>query len=195
MQRNITIQYQSVPRFELGDMEAVAHLDEHGFVVLANALSAQEAEHAMSLLWDYLEGLGTGIDRTDVSSWDDDRCLLLSMAPSCQVMVSGTVRPSGISVISPRSNRPLPKSGIPMICWSVLTELQFGDLGLIRATGVRTKAIAGCTLTSTRLAGQVSIACRGWSIFCRRRNQQAETSSYPEVTNDLHRYLTSTRSG
>ena len=73
MQPNITIQYQAVPRFELGDMNAVAHLDEHGFVVLANALSAQEAEHAMSLLWDYLEELGTGIDRTDVSTWDDDR--------------------------------------------------------------------------------------------------------------------------
>ena len=58
MQPNITIQYQAVPRFELGDMNAVAHLEEHGFVVFANALSAQEAEHAMSLLWDYLEELG-----------------------------------------------------------------------------------------------------------------------------------------
>ena len=73
MQPNITIQYQSVPRFEVGDMDAMAHLDELGFVVLANALSAQEAEYALSLLWDYLEELGTGIDRTDVSTWDDDR--------------------------------------------------------------------------------------------------------------------------
>ena len=73
MQPNITIQYQAVPRFELGDMDAVAHLEEHGFVVFANALSAQEAEHAMSLLWDYLEELGTGIDRTDLGTWDDDR--------------------------------------------------------------------------------------------------------------------------
>ena len=46
MQPNITIQYQAVPRFELGDVDAMAHLDEHGFVVFANALSAQEVEQA-----------------------------------------------------------------------------------------------------------------------------------------------------
>ena len=73
MQPNITIQYQSVPRFELGDVDAMAHLDEQGFVVFTNALSAQEAKQAMSLMWDYLEELGTGIDRTEVSTWDDDR--------------------------------------------------------------------------------------------------------------------------
>ena len=61
MQPNITIQYQAVSRFELGDMDAVAHLDEHGFVVMANALSAQEADRAMSLLWDYLEELEPGL--------------------------------------------------------------------------------------------------------------------------------------
>ena len=133
-------------------MDAVAHLDEYGFVVLANALSAQEAEHALSLLWDYLEELGTGIDRTDVGTWDDDRWPTAVHGAILPLWWLGTVRPSGISVISPRSNRPLPRSGIPMICSSVLTELPSGDLGLIRAIRVRTKAIAGCTLTSTRLA-------------------------------------------
>ena len=114
MQPNITIQYQSVPRFGFGDMDALAHLDEYGFVVLANALSAQEAERAMSLLWDYLEELGTGIDRTDVGTWDDDRW---------PTAVHGAILPSygvghsaaRISAISPRSNRPLPRFGIPMI--------------------------------------------------------------------------------
>ena len=73
MQSNITITYQPVTRFEVGDPEARIYLEEEGFVVFANALSPAEADHAMTLLWDYLEGLGTGIDRSKVDTWDDDR--------------------------------------------------------------------------------------------------------------------------
>ncbi|MEM7077880.1 MAG: phytanoyl-CoA dioxygenase family protein [Pseudomonadota bacterium] len=70
---NIQIEYTEVPRYAPGSAEGIAHLEEQGFVVYANALSHDQAEQALSLLWDYLEGLGTGIDRDDVATWDDDR--------------------------------------------------------------------------------------------------------------------------
>jgi hypothetical protein len=65
--------YTHVPRFAPGSKESTAYLDEHGYVVIANALNSEEAKHAVDLTWDYLEQLGTGIDRNDVSTWDDDR--------------------------------------------------------------------------------------------------------------------------
>ena len=37
------------------------------------ALSAADCETALSLIWDSLEGLGSGIDRHDVSTWTNDR--------------------------------------------------------------------------------------------------------------------------
>ena len=73
MSENIRITYTQVPRFEPGSQAGVNYLDEHGFVVFANALSPVQADHALDLLWDYLEGLQTGIDRTDPDSWGDER--------------------------------------------------------------------------------------------------------------------------
>lgn len=73
MQNNIEITYEHVARFAPGDAAAQAYLDEHGYVIFANTLNAEEAQHSLTLLWDYLEGLGTGIDRSDISTWDDDR--------------------------------------------------------------------------------------------------------------------------
>ncbi len=73
MSDHIRIAYAHVPRFAPGDPDALAHLDQQGFVVFAGALSPAESETAMELLWDYLEELGTGIDRTDAATWDDDR--------------------------------------------------------------------------------------------------------------------------
>ena len=48
-------------------------MDENGFAVVANALSGEETNTAIGLTWDYLEELGTGINRDDVATWDDDR--------------------------------------------------------------------------------------------------------------------------
>ena len=73
MQPNITIKYQPVSRFEVGDPLACNYLDREGFVVFRNVLAQSEADRAMALLWDYLEGLGTGIDRSRIDTWDDDR--------------------------------------------------------------------------------------------------------------------------
>ncbi len=65
--------YVEVPRFPAGSTESLDHLESEGFVVIANALSPDEAAHALDLTWDYLEQLGTGIERNDVGTWGDDR--------------------------------------------------------------------------------------------------------------------------
>src|SRR5260221_7261 len=65
--------YVHVPRFATGSAESVEYLTEHGYVVIAAALNARETARALELTWDYLEGLGTGIDRSDVDTWDDER--------------------------------------------------------------------------------------------------------------------------
>eukprot|EP01046_Picozoa_sp_COSAG06_P068433 COSAG06_NODE_18195_length_899_cov_0.996250_1_plen_251_part_10 len=65
--------YTRVERLEPGSAESVAHLREHGFVVVAKALSDSEAATCVSATWDYLEGLGTGISRSDVGTWGDER--------------------------------------------------------------------------------------------------------------------------
>ncbi|CAK0870785.1 unnamed protein product, partial [Prorocentrum cordatum] len=44
-------------------------LEEHGVVVLAGALTREEVDACVGLLWDWLEGLGTGIDRHDATTW------------------------------------------------------------------------------------------------------------------------------
>ena len=70
---NIEIDYKHVPRFESGSDESIDYLDEHGFVIIKEALTKQEAKKTLDLLWDYLEGLGTGIDRSNPETWNDDR--------------------------------------------------------------------------------------------------------------------------
>lgn len=65
--------YVHVERFAPGSPESIAYLREHGYVVIAGVLSADETRRALDLTWDYLEELGTGIDRNDWATWDDDR--------------------------------------------------------------------------------------------------------------------------
>lgn len=65
--------YTHVERFPVGSRESLEFLDEHGFVVIANALNQQECDKAIDLTWDYLEQLGTGVDRNDWHTWDDDK--------------------------------------------------------------------------------------------------------------------------
>ncbi|MCH1597110.1 MAG: hypothetical protein L7S71_02625, partial [Pseudomonadales bacterium] len=73
MQNNINISYEHAPRFNTGDSEALQYLSDNGFVIFGNVLSQEEADHSLELLWDYLEQLGTGIDRSDVDTWGNDR--------------------------------------------------------------------------------------------------------------------------
>ncbi|MEM7096028.1 MAG: phytanoyl-CoA dioxygenase family protein [Actinomycetota bacterium] len=65
--------YVHVDRFDAGSRASLDHLDEHGYVVIANALTTEQAAAALDLTWDYLEGLGTGIQRDDPNTWHDDR--------------------------------------------------------------------------------------------------------------------------
>ena len=58
-----------VERFDPGDARALAHLESRGFVVFKDALDGEEVERAVRLLWEYLEGLGTGISRDDPATW------------------------------------------------------------------------------------------------------------------------------
>jgi len=53
--------------------DAKKHLEKHGYVVYSNVISPEEISIAKSLLWDHLESLGSGINRNDVSTWDNDR--------------------------------------------------------------------------------------------------------------------------
>jgi ectoine hydroxylase-related dioxygenase (phytanoyl-CoA dioxygenase family) len=72
-QDELVSQYVHVPRLEAGSKESLEHLESEGYVVIKNALSSREADHALDLTWDFLEELGTGVDRTDTSTWGDDR--------------------------------------------------------------------------------------------------------------------------
>lgn len=72
-QAELTPRYTHVPRYPAGSQESLDHLAEEGYVVIANALSPTDAAHALDLTWEFLEGLGTGIDRSDMSTWGDDR--------------------------------------------------------------------------------------------------------------------------
>jgi hypothetical protein len=64
--------YTHVPRLVAGSTQMLDHLQRHGFVVVADALPRDAAATAMSKLWDYLEQLGTGIDRTVPDTWGDE---------------------------------------------------------------------------------------------------------------------------
>lgn len=65
--------YTHVDRFDPGSRASVDYLGDQGYVVIRNALSPTEAATALDLTWDYLEALGTGIQRSDASTWNDDR--------------------------------------------------------------------------------------------------------------------------
>jgi hypothetical protein len=73
MSENINIKYEHVQRFVAGDPASLDYIEEHGFVVIANALDGNQNSTALSLIWEYLENLGTGIDRNNRETWDNDR--------------------------------------------------------------------------------------------------------------------------
>lgn len=64
-----------VPRFSMattrGKGEALAHLQEEGYVVIKDVLSATECADALEKLWQELE-MAPGVSRRDPSTWDDN---------------------------------------------------------------------------------------------------------------------------
>ena len=58
-----------MPRLPLGSDAAATHLERHGYVVCAAALTATECGEVLDGMWRWLEGLGTGISRADPATW------------------------------------------------------------------------------------------------------------------------------
>jgi len=69
----VEIDYKHVPRFKPGSTSSKEYLEEEGYVVLRETLTKAQANKTLSLLWDYLENLNTGIDRNDPATWGDNR--------------------------------------------------------------------------------------------------------------------------
>ena len=66
--------FVDVDKFDVADGAAArAHLDERGFVVFRSVLDAAEVARANELFFDYVEALGSGVNRNDVNTWGDDR--------------------------------------------------------------------------------------------------------------------------
>lgn len=55
--RSRTAEYKKVYRFDLREAGALAHLEEHGFVVFRDILTSTECDHALDLLWDWIEAV------------------------------------------------------------------------------------------------------------------------------------------
>ena len=63
--------YTEVPRLPLGSDAAATHLERHGYVACAAALTHTECEEVLDGMWRWLEGLGTGISRAEPATWSD----------------------------------------------------------------------------------------------------------------------------
>ena len=59
------------PLFDVGDEAATSYLEENGLVVFRDVIDDASNKKAVDLLWQWLEGLGTGIARGDVKTWDN----------------------------------------------------------------------------------------------------------------------------
>lgn len=56
---------------EISSLGAVLEL--YGFAIVTDLLSEQETQEGLSLFWDYLTSLGTGLDRDDVTTQSNDK--------------------------------------------------------------------------------------------------------------------------
>merc|ERR1712224_993205 len=65
--------YVHAPRFPPGSKESVKYFEDHGYVIIDGALDKEEVAKALDLTWRYLENLGTGIDRRDPKTWNNER--------------------------------------------------------------------------------------------------------------------------
>eukprot|EP01050_Picozoa_sp_SAG11_P002090 SAG11_NODE_101_length_16738_cov_8.254703_15_plen_180_part_00 len=63
-------EFVQVPRFEVGDPAALAHVNEHGYAVIS-VLSQRECDTALEKIWEHIEGAGHGVLRSDPSTWTD----------------------------------------------------------------------------------------------------------------------------
>ena len=81
--------FVDVDKFDVADGAAArAHLDERGFVVFRSVLDQGEVARANELFFDYVEALGSGVDRNDVNTWGDDRWPPCAGATCVEITVS-----------------------------------------------------------------------------------------------------------
>ena len=81
--------FVDVDKFDVADgAGARAHLDERGFVVFRSVLDAAEVARANELFFDYVEALGSGVDRKDATTWGDDRWPPCAGATCVEITVS-----------------------------------------------------------------------------------------------------------
>jgi len=62
---------ERVQRFDHNDPLAYKYLDEQGYVVIKNAATAEEVQKGISLAWDYLEEIVPGVNRKDLSTYNN----------------------------------------------------------------------------------------------------------------------------
>eukprot|EP01043_Picozoa_sp_COSAG02_P093635 COSAG02_NODE_30136_length_556_cov_1.365427_1_plen_61_part_10 len=51
----------------------LSYLEEHGYAVVADVLSGEQCAKALDLIWDFNEGMGTGVDRNNPATWVNER--------------------------------------------------------------------------------------------------------------------------
>jgi hypothetical protein len=75
LKKDLTLMPFEAPRFDIGDSEQaqqmLAHLEEHGFTVVAAVANADEIEAAKSRFWNYAEDVRPALRRDDVTTWED----------------------------------------------------------------------------------------------------------------------------
>ena len=64
--------YTEVPRLPAGSQASLDYLNEHGYVVIASVLSAEEVAHTLDLGWSFIEALAPAVRRDDPASWTRD---------------------------------------------------------------------------------------------------------------------------
>lgn len=63
--------HTEVPKFAIGSDGARDYLEEHGFCVCSGALTTAECDGVLDGMWEFLESLGTGIQRAEPRTWTD----------------------------------------------------------------------------------------------------------------------------
>jgi len=53
--------------------ENIKQLEREGFMVVRGVLSEEEVEKALSGIWDFIEGLESGVSRDDPTTWTRQR--------------------------------------------------------------------------------------------------------------------------
>jgi hypothetical protein len=65
-------EYKTVPRFAVGDPAVLEYLDTNGYAVVRDVLNQVETATALAKIWEFMEGMGTGIDRKDPATWSNE---------------------------------------------------------------------------------------------------------------------------